>query len=334
MRRKSQRIIRKVPRTLLYLSRADVVKTRLSIREVIEAVESAFQEKGAGKVEMPPKPGIHTRPNAFIHAMPAYLSSPEAAGMKWVSGYPQNQSKGLPYISGLLVLNDPETGFPQAVMDCTWITAKRTGAATAVAAKYLARKDSSAVGIVACGVQGRSNLEALCCLFPVQQVKAYDLHPEIAQRFAKEMGTKLKVKIETVKSVAEAVADLDIVVTSGPILKEPNPTIGAGWLAEGGFAGLLDFDSYWKSDAIREVDKLATDDIPQMSYYRKEGYFQEIPEPYADLGEIVAGKKPGRESDKEKTMAINLGLAVEDIVTAALIHDKAIKMGIGTKLPL
>ncbi|MAE61288.1 MAG: peptide transporter, partial [Planctomycetaceae bacterium] len=125
--------------TVLYLSRADVEGVGLSMREVIDALERMFVEKGEGRVEMPPKPGIHTRPDAFIHAMPAYIASQSAAGMKWISGYPENQQKGLPYISGLLVLNDPETGIPIAVMDATWLTAQRTGAATAVAAKMLAR---------------------------------------------------------------------------------------------------------------------------------------------------------------------------------------------------
>src|SRR3972149_3776825 len=176
---------------VLYLSRKDVEAVNLPMTDIIEALDQMFKEKGAGQVEMPPKPGIHTRPNAFIHAMPAYIPSLESAGLKWVSGYPANPQKGLPYITGLLILNDPDTGVPLAVMDCTWITAKRTGAATAVAAKYLARKDSSTVGIVACGVQGRSNLEALACLFKIKQVKAYDLHPEVAARYAKEMSAQL-----------------------------------------------------------------------------------------------------------------------------------------------
>jgi len=120
---------------VLYFSRADVEKTGVSMPEIITAVERVFKEKGEGKTEMPPKPGIHTRPDCFIHAMPAYIPSMEAAGMKWVSGYPENQDNGLPYIGGLLILNDPDTGFPRAIMDCTWLTVKRTGAATAVAAK-------------------------------------------------------------------------------------------------------------------------------------------------------------------------------------------------------
>ncbi|MEX1247924.1 MAG: ornithine cyclodeaminase family protein [Anaerolineales bacterium] len=320
--------------SILYLSRSDVVAVQLPMIEIIAALEAMFKEKGSGKVEMPPKPGIHTRPNAFIHAMPAYIPSLGAAGMKWVSGYPGNQAKGLPYISGLLILNDPESGIPLAVMDCTWITAKRTGAATALAAKYLARPDSASVGIVACGVQGRSNLEALASIYKIQKVKAYDLNPEIAARYADEMGTQLGLDIEPVQSLPEAVKGMDVVITSGPILKNPKPAIEAGWLAKGAFASLVDFDSYWQGAALKEMDKLATDDLAQMRHYRQEGYFKETPEPYADLGEIAVGKKPGRQTDGERTAAVNLGLALDDMATAIRIYQKAKKGGIGTELPL
>ncbi len=321
-------------KTMLYLSRNDVEEVGLEMKAIIDALERMFEEKGEGKVEMPPKPGIHTRPDAFIHAMPAYIPSIKSAGMKWVSGYPENQKKGLPYITGLLILNDPETGIPIAVMDCTWITAMRTGAATAVAAKYLARKNSSTVGILACGVQGRTNLEALACLFDIKKVKVYDIFPEVARRFAKDMAQQLKLEIDVVKKAKQAVTDLDIVVTSGPILKTPTPVIEVNWLSEGGFASPVDFDSYWQGSALQQADKLATDDIGQMNYYRKVGYFKETPEPYADLGEIVAGKKPGRQSEAERTIAINLGLALDDMATAPLIYKLAKEKEIGLELSL
>jgi len=320
--------------TVLYLSRKDIETINLPMREIVDALEAMFKEKGAGRTEMPPKPGIHTRPDAFIHAMPAYIPSLQSAGMKWVSGYPDNQRRSLPYITGLLLLNDPETGIPIAIMDCTWITAKRTGAATAMAAKYLARPDSTTVGIVACGVQGRSNLEALSCLFKIKKVKAYDLYPEIAERYATEMSKALNLDIEPVKRLTEAVRSLDLVVTSGPILKHPKPLIEPGWLSEGAFASPVDFDSYWKGEAIRQINKLATDDLVQMRYYRQEGYFKETPEPYADLGEIVAGLKPGRESPAERTMSMNLGLALDDMATAIKIYKLAKTKGIGVELPL
>jgi ornithine cyclodeaminase/alanine dehydrogenase len=320
--------------TVLYLSRKDVETVGLSMVEIVDALDEMFKEKGEGRVEMPPKPGIHTRKDAFIHAMPAYIPSLQSAGMKWISGYPENQGKGLPYITGLLILNDPETGIPIAVMDATWITAKRTGAATAIAAKYLARRDSSSVGILACGVQGRSNLEALSCVFEINKVKAYDIYPEMAERFAHEMTEVAQAEIETVDNPKDAVVGLDLVVTSGPILKDPYPVIKVGWLAEGGFASPVDFDSYWTEDALKEADKLATDDLKQMEYYRESGYFKGTPQPYADLGEIAAGRKPGRESADERAICINLGLALDDMATAIRIYDKAVKQGIGTRLPL
>ncbi len=323
-----------IDRKLLYLSRQDVETINLPMSDIIDALEKMFKEKGEGKTDMPPKTAIHTLPDTFINPMPAFIPSLQSAGMKWVSTYPPNIKKGLPIISGLLILNDPETGIPISVMDCTWITGKRTGAASAVAGKYLARKESSTVGIVACGVQGRGNLEAISCLFDINKVYAYDKFPEASERFAKEMGTQLELEIEPVTELTKAVKRLDIVVTSGPIFKNPQPEVDAGWLAEGSFASPVDYDSYWTPEALREIDKLATDDKGQMDYYRGDGRFKNTPNPYADLGEIVTGLKPGRETGRERTMSMNLGIALDDMATAILIYQKAIELGIGTELPL
>src|SRR3972149_4374187 len=219
---------------ILYLSRADVEAVALDMPTIIRLLEEAFREKGAGRVEMPPKPGIHPRPDAFIHAMPAHIPAMRAAGIKWVSGYPENVKRGLPYVSGLVILNDDQTGLPTCVMDCTWITAYRTGAATALSARYLARPDSEVVGILACGVQGRTNLEALAAVFPVRRVHAYDIVPAGRQRYAEEMTAKLGIEVVAVDQPRAAVVESDMVVTSGPILKHPTPTIEAGWLQPGG----------------------------------------------------------------------------------------------------
>ncbi|HRI55808.1 MAG TPA: ornithine cyclodeaminase family protein, partial [Anaerolineae bacterium] len=249
---------------LLYLSRADVEAVGVAMPEIIDALAEAFHLHGEGKVEMPPKPGVHSRPDAFIHAMPCYIPGPEAIGVKWVAGYPDNPQRGLPYINGLLVLNDADTGLPLAVMDCTWITAKRTGAATALAARYLARPDSQTVGILGCGVQGRSNLEALRVLFPIQRVMAYDRTQENARRFADDVGEPGRLAVTVVDDPRQAVSGCDIVVTAGPILRQPHATIQAGWLEAGAFASLVDFDSYWASAALAEADKFCTDDLPQL----------------------------------------------------------------------
>ncbi|MGB2895434.1 MAG: ornithine cyclodeaminase family protein [Anaerolineales bacterium] len=319
---------------LLYLSREDVESVDLDVNTIIDLLEIAFREKGEGKVEMPPKPGIHTQPDAFIHAMPAFIPSLKSAGIKWVSGYPQNQERGLPYITGLLVLNDVETGIPYAVMDCVWITAYRTGAATALAAKYLARPESEVAGILACGVQGRTNLEALAAIFDIKRAYAYDINREVQDRYKQEMSAKLGIEIIGVDEPEEAVIDADLVVTSGPILEHPTPTIRKGWLRPGCFGSAVDFDSYWYPEAMAEMDKISTDDHSQYKYYASVGYFKHTPQPYADLGEIVVGKKEGRENELERILAINLGLAIDDMAVAPEIYRRAIDRGIGTQLDL
>ncbi len=320
---------------LLYLSQEDVIATGLTMREIVDELEVAFREKGEGRVEMPPKPGIHPGGgDNFIHAMPAYIPALESAGMKWVSGFPGNEKKGLPYISGLLILNDPKTGIPLSVMDCIWITAMRTGAATAVSAKYLARSDSSSVGILGCGVQGRSNVEALTIDFPLEKVLAYDINKETANSYATFISEQHGLEVEVVDGPKQAVKGCDIVVTAGPILKEPHATIQAGWMDDGAFASLVDFDSYWHPDALHECSKFCTDDNAQLRHYQEIGYFQNIPQVHADLGELVAGYKPGRETSEEKTMTANLGLALDDMAVAPLVYRRAIDQGIGTWLTL
>jgi ornithine cyclodeaminase/alanine dehydrogenase len=319
---------------LLYLSHADVAEVALDVKKIIDLLEQAFLEKGRGNTEMPPKPGIHPHQDAFIHAMPASIPAMRSAGIKWVSGYPENPGRGLPYISGLMILNDFDTGLPYAVMDCTWITGYRTGAATALAARYLAREDSEVVGILACGLQGRTNLEALAAQFPVRRVYAYDILPQVQERYVSEMSEKLGIEIIGVNEPKEAVVRSDMVVTSGPILKHPTPTIEEDWLQTGAFASAVDYDSYWHPAALTQIDKFITDDLAQMDYYRSGGYFQGTPQPYADLGEIVAGLKPGRESDAERTLAMNLGLAIDDMAVGPEVYRQAVKLGIGTWLKL
>lgn len=320
---------------ILYLSLKDVQSLNISMGQIVGWVEEALRLKGLGKTEMPPKPGIHTRPDAFIHAMPAYLPDLKAAGMKWVSGYPDNFKKGLPYISGLLILNDPETGIPIAVMDCTWITAMRTGAVTAVAAKYLARPDASVIGIIGCGVQGRSNLEALAAaLKKITTVKAYDARPESQKAYVEEMGKKFKFNVVGVGSPKEAVTSSDVVVTAVPIAKDPQPVIEDSWLKLGALAAPVDLDTLWKAEVLQKVDKFCVDDTPQILRFKSEGYLKSLPEIYADLGEIVAKKKPGRQNDKERIMSMNLGLALEDVAVAIHIYQTASEKGIGRKLPL
>jgi len=320
---------------LLYLSRADVEKVGLPMADIIAAVEAVFREKGEGRVEMPAKIGIHPAPDDFLHAMPAYVASPQSAGVKWVGNFLKNAAKGLPTISGLLVLNDPETGLPIAVMDCTWITAQRTGAASAVAAKYLARQDAERLAIIGCGVQGRSHLEAMLTQFPgIVRVHVHDRVQANLMRFVQEMSGTHRVKVHAEHDCERAVRGADIIVTATEIRKHPTPVIRPEWIKPGAFCMTVDFDAQFTPEAIGSMDLFHTDDAPQMEFYRTMGYFSATPKAQGDLGEVVTGRKPGRTRPEQRTMAMHLGLAIEDMVMAIRIYEKAVGQGIGTRLPL
>ena len=308
--------------------------------DIVRSTEEVFLAKGSGRTEMPPKPGIHTREDSFIHAMPAYVEPAEAAGLKWVAGYPSNTARDLPYISGLIILNDSATGLPLSVMDATWITAMRTGAATAVAARYLARGASRSLAILGCGVQGRSNLEALMeVLKDLERVWAYSTRAESAQQFSRECQEKYDLPCTVCDSPLEAVQAADVIVTAGPpIVRNPSPVILPDWIQEGAFVCTLDYDSYLTPAAMHAVDSFVTDDprcgIEQLLYYKSDGYFAGIPEHPLELAEIVCGHKPGRQSETERIASVHLGLALEDVVTARLVYLRASEKGIGTHLEL
>ncbi|MGD9288587.1 MAG: ornithine cyclodeaminase family protein, partial [Desulfobacterales bacterium] len=255
-------------------------------------------------------------------------------GIKWVAGFPKNPEKGLPYVSGLLIFNDVHTGLALAVMDCVWITAKRTGAASAISARHLARPESSVMGMLGCGVQGRSHVEAMKVLFPLKKIMAYDVNLEAQSDFVSDISNSFDLEVVPVKTPREAVTGCDIVVTAGPMTQTPHATIQAGWLDKGAFASLVDYDAYWQPAAMQEVEKFCTDDTHQFQMAQQAGYFKELPDLHADLGELATNRKPGRQSPEECTMAANLGLALNDMAVAPLLYQKAKENGIGTWLPL
>ncbi len=319
---------------ILYLSRQDVESLGLSIPEIITRLEMVFQEKGHGRVEMPPKPAIHTHGDAFLHAMPAFIPRIDSAGMKWVGGYPENYKEGLPYITGLLILNDTQTGVPYTVMDCTWITAMRTAAATALTARYLARPDSSELAILGCGVQGRYNLETLNTLFPVSRVRIYDISRETAHRYAREMGERLQIDVEVCETPRDAVQPADIVVTAGPFLRSPRPVVEFGWIKSGAFLCPLDLDSYLKPEVFINSDFLCTDDLAQFNQFRKSGLFKNCPSDIVDFGEVVIGRVKGRKRSGDIITAVNIGLALEDMGVAPIVYERARQKNRGLWLDL
>lgn len=324
-----------VQHKVLYLSRADVESLGLGLDEIVELLEFAFREKGFNRTIMPPKQWIDRGGDRFYSAMTSYIPSLGAAGCKWQSGDPQNTVRGLSYILGLYILNEDETGLPIAIMDSTWITAMRTAAASALTARYLARQNPEVVGILGCGVQGRTNLEALKQTFPaISKVLAYDLIPEVAKKYALEMSERLEVEVHSVPTPRAAVEGADIIITAGPIQIPPRPAIRPDWVAPGALGIALDYDAYWTPDAIAAMDTIVTDDVGQIEHLRGAGFFQSVSRIDAELAEIVAGMKSGRARSNARILAFNLGIAIEDLVTAVELYRRARECGAGTYLPL
>jgi len=319
---------------MLYLSQEDILDLDIPLGEVIGLVEKGLFEHGKGRVENPPKPGIHSKPDSFIHAMPAYFRGLGIGGLKWVSGYPSNRALGLPQILGVMIVNDMETGVPLAVMDCRWITAVRTAAVTAVTAKFCARKDSETLGIVGCGVQGRMNLLALKEVVPsIERVKIYDIRKEAMERYESDLSGKAGVDIAICDGVEPVARGSDILLTATQRLKEP--LIRDEWFEAGCLGFGLEASRAWHGDTILNVDKFITDSWEQTVHFEEQGAFPDgLPELYAELGEVACGAKPGRESDEERILAINIGLALEDVIVANRIYEVARERGGYQKLVL
>jgi len=318
---------------MVYLSADDVAAVAPSMTEVLDALESMFREKAQGTVEMPPKPGIHPVDGAFIHAMPAYIPGLDAAGIKWVSAYPENPKHGLPQIACLILVNDTDTGLVTAILDGAWVTAARTAAASMLAARYFARSDAEVIGILGCGVQARSHLEAFAEAFPVRSVYAYDVNPQAANRFAEEMTTERNLSIRVVDAPRDAVEPADIMITAGSITRPPHAVIQPDWLSPGAFAASVDFASSWSREAIRQFDRIVTDDLPQFATYRSAGYLEGMPDPDTELAWLITGTSARRNGPDERTLCCNLGLAAADMAVAPLVVRRAIERGIGHRLP-
>jgi ornithine cyclodeaminase/alanine dehydrogenase-like protein (mu-crystallin family) len=312
-----------------YLSRADVEAVGLRGADVIEILEGAFRAKRAGEVEMPPKIGVHPRDDAFIHAMPAYLSSVDAVGLKWVAGYPDNQGLGLPYIHGVLVLSDAATGRPLAVMDATWITEVRTAAASMLGIRALADGPVDTIGILGCGRQGKVHLELAERVFPtLRRATLFDRHPDRAEALA---AAHPKLDVEVASAAEQIGAEAQVVVTTAAIVRHPERPLRRAHLAEASVACAVDFDATLSEDLFDGAGMFVVDDVAQYRYYRQQGYFAGYPPEATELAEVLAGERPARTGLR---VFVPLGLALEDVAVAAEINRRASEAGLGTELPL
>lgn len=318
----------------LYLSQPDVMAIGMSMADVIAVVEQSLAEHGLGYYENPPKPVLHPPGDDYFHAMPGLLPRKKVAGLKWVSGFFSNPSMGLPSLMGLTVLNSVETGQPLAVMDCAWVTAMRTGAVSGVAAKYLAPPEAESIGLVGTGVQGVVNILALTEVLPqLKLIKAFDIDARVADRFATSLAAHSSIAVVVPGSARDAIEDSDVVVTCTGKLHEP--IFEKRWLKPGALV-LPIHSSGWDKDMPFIMDKFVVDDWAQFSKAQvgNHGYYGRLPDPDAQLGEIVAGKKPGRENSSQQILNHNYGMAIHDVLMAKELVSRAKTMGIGTVLPL
>jgi len=318
---------------ILYLSRADVEGLDIPMSDVIEQTALAFAEKGHGRALMPAKHWIAFDNGRFFSAMSGALPGIDTVVCKWQSGYHANSELGLPFITGVLVLNRLEDGLPVAIMDSTWITAKRTAAATAVTSRHLSTGRPETVAIIGCGVQGRSNVEALACVHPeLATIRAFDIDPRALDSFAADMGSRFGLSVVPCASAEAAMPEADIVVTCGPIAPGGNRSIKADWLKAGSLLVTLDYDCYLANDVLHSVDSVFTDDVEQLRHLADYGFFLDAPEVIGEIGTVVAGAHPGRAETDLRVIAINMGIALEDAAVARRVYERAMAERVGVFL--
>lgn len=323
-----------VGREFLYLTKQDVVDLELSDRDVLELTRVGLTEHGLKQVEMPAKIGLHPLADTLIHAMPAHVPAAHACGIKWSSSFPDNPNRGLPQTTGLLILNDEDTGHPIAVMDSAWITARRTPAVSALACEKLARADSRVLTIIGCGVQGSAHFDMLPLALPgLEEIRVLDTRPALAEALA-ESAPEAPYTVRVASSVEDAVTGADVIATATAILAKPSPFIRHAWVKPNALVLPVDFDSVWEWETFAAADKFVVDSIEEMEYFRSVGYLPNgLPPIHAEIGELVAGVKPGRQSDDELIVDMNIGMAVEDVVVAIELFERALARGVGQRLP-
>lgn len=302
----------------------NAIKTLLLMPGVINAVEEAFKMCAEGKGKMPAKIYLALEHGDF-RAMPASL--PGCAGMKWVNVHPQNPSLGLPSIMAIMIYNDPETGYPLAVMDATEITAYRTGAAAAIASKYLARRDSHTLGIIGAGFQAHTQIVAHAELFNSISINVFDVSQAAVDRLISGLA---QFAIRNC-SIQEAAA-CDIVCTLTP---SRTPIIKKEWISPGTHINAVGADAPGKQElepSILREAIVVVDDLKQASTSGEinvpiqKGIYS-IGEVYGTLAEVIAGKKKGRTDNGAVTIFDSTGIAVEDIAVAKLLFEKAQQAG-------
>ena len=323
------------PEATLLVRRSDVEEL-LSLPDCIDAVEEVLRLQGQGKIPRSEILAVKT-PNGGLHVKATLLPRGQSYIVaKLNTNFPGNRTRSrLPTIQGLIAVYDAENGRTLAVLDSVEITIKRTAAASAVAAKYLARKDSSVATICGCGEQGRAQLRAIQSVVPLKKIYAFDLNERTMTELANQLSADLKIDIEPTRDLPSAIQKSDVCVTCTTaseffVRKED--------VAPGTFIAAVGADDAYKQEidpALIASAKVVADSLNQScaigdTHHAIAKGLMRKEDVYAELGEIVAGKKSGRTTDDEIIIFDSTGVAMEDAVAAAAVYEKARARNIGT----
>jgi len=315
------------------------IKQLIDMKEVIESVETAYSVHADRKVQMPAKKYLFFKKyHGDLRIMPCFIKSMDEAGVKCVNVHPNNPLEhDLPTVMGVIELFDPETGFPISVMDGTWITNMRTGAAAGVGTKYLARKNSTKLGIIGAGKQAFTQLMALKEVMNIESAKVFCRTCSSRENFAKLANEKFGLNVKAVATAKEAVKNVDVIVTVTPANK---PILKSEWISEGTHINAMGADAPGKQELESGILKKSRIFIDCWEQARHSG---EINVPVAEglitredidakIGDVIIGKSNGRVSDEDITIFDSTGLAVQDVVTAWKVYQKALEMDIGSNI--
>ncbi|HEX6063174.1 MAG TPA: ornithine cyclodeaminase family protein [Longimicrobiales bacterium] len=319
----------------MVFSRSDVTRL-LRMSDCIRAVEDAFMMLGRGEAPAPATLGVPASAGSF-HTKAGLLrsGSREYFAVKTNGNFPGNRSRGLPTIQGLLTLSDASDGRLLAVMDSGEVTVLRTAAATAVAARYLARPDSARVVICGCGMQAHAQLAALCEVLPVREVEAYDVDAGAVALFASKMTGALNLPVRTTTDLAAALASADVCVTC---TTSSAFIVNRASVRPGTFVAGVGVDNEHKRELapdLLRVSKVVTDMRTQCArigdlHHAIEAGMMTVDDVYADLADVVAGNKAGREDRREITIFDSTGIALQDVSAAIAIYENAARLSGGS----
>jgi ornithine cyclodeaminase/alanine dehydrogenase-like protein (mu-crystallin family) len=323
---------------ILFLSAADVDKA-LSMQAAITAVREAFVDLSSGEADVPLRTPIALPQDGRALFMPVHLPRTKRIGLKVVTVIPENRERGIPTILALVAVFDAETGRPLAVMDGELLTAIRTGAASGVATDALARKDAAVAAVVGAGVQGRRQLEAVCNVRTIRDALVFDADRERASAFATEMGRKLGRTVRVLDKVAGVyAADIVCTATSShlPVVADADIAKGAHVNAIGTYrpdTREIPGKTVGRSTVFVDSREACLAEAGDLVLAVGEGHLDPEARP-AEIGEVLAGTRPGRSDDSELTLFKSVGNAVQDLAVAGLILEEARRLELGTEVEL